>query len=28
VDTTDGRRVMVWAEDVARARSVLDSPSR
>ena len=28
VDTSDGIRVMVWAEDVARARSVLDSPTR
>lgn len=28
VDTTEGRRVMVWAEDFARARSVLDSPGR
>jgi hypothetical protein len=28
VRTTDGPRVMVWAEDVARARSVLDSPPR
>jgi len=28
VDTTEGRRVMVWAEDLARARSVLDSPRR
>jgi hypothetical protein len=26
VTTTDGLRVMVWAEDVARARAVLDSP--
>ncbi|HYN57603.1 MAG TPA: hypothetical protein VES03_10430 [Motilibacterales bacterium] len=26
VDTTEGRRVMVWAEDVAHARAVLDSP--
>ena len=26
VDTIQGRRVMVWAEDVARARAVLDSP--
>ena len=26
VTTTDGPRVMVWAEDVARARAVLDSP--
>ena len=26
VDTTEGRRVMVWAEDVAQARAVLDSP--
>jgi hypothetical protein len=26
VDTVDGPRVMVWAEDVARARAVLDSP--
>jgi hypothetical protein len=28
VQTVDGPRVMVWAEDVARARSVLDTPSR
>jgi hypothetical protein len=28
VSTTDGLRVMVWAEDVARARAVLDSPGR
>jgi hypothetical protein len=28
VDTTEGLRVMVWAEDVARARSVLDDPRR
>ena len=28
VDTTDGRRVMVWAEDLQRARSVLDTPTR
>jgi hypothetical protein len=26
VRTTEGPRVMVWAEDVARARSVLDGP--
>jgi hypothetical protein len=26
VTTTEGPRVMVWAEDVARARAVLDSP--
>ena len=26
VDTTEGRRIMVWAEDVAQARAVLDSP--
>jgi hypothetical protein len=26
VDTNDGPRVMVWAEDVAQARAVLDSP--
>ena len=26
VDTTEGPRVMVWPEDVARARAVLDSP--
>lgn len=26
VDTTEGLRVMVWAEDVAQARAVLDSP--
>jgi hypothetical protein len=28
VSTTEGLRVMVWAEDVARAREVLDSPGR
>jgi hypothetical protein len=28
VQTTEGLRVMVWAEDVARARAVLDSPAR
>ncbi len=28
VATTEGPRVMVWSEDVALARSVLDSPSR
>lgn len=28
VATTEGPRVMVWSEDVARARSVLDTPSR
>jgi hypothetical protein len=28
VRTTEGPRVMVWSEDVARARSVLDSPTR
>jgi hypothetical protein len=28
VQTAEGPRVMVWAEDVARARSVLDTPSR
>lgn len=27
VRTTDGRRIMVWSDDVARARSVLDPPS-
>ncbi len=26
VDTTEGRRIMVWAEDVAAARAVLDTP--
>lgn len=26
VETTEGPRVMVWAEDVARARAVLDPP--
>lgn len=26
VTTTEGPRVMVWAEDVAQARAVLDSP--
>jgi len=26
VDTTEGRRVMVWADDVAQARAVLDPP--
>ncbi len=26
VTTTEGLRVMVWAEDVARARAVLDTP--
>ena len=26
VDTTEGHRVMVWAEDVAQARAVLDTP--
>ncbi len=26
VHTTEGRRIMVWPDDVARARSVLDSP--
>lgn len=26
VDTTEGARIMVWAEDVARARAVLDAP--
>lgn len=26
VTTTEGRRVMVWSDDVARARAVLDSP--
>jgi hypothetical protein len=28
VDTTEGLRVMVWAEDVNAARAVLDTPSR
>ncbi|MCU0301382.1 MAG: hypothetical protein MUF35_07240 [Candidatus Nanopelagicales bacterium] len=28
VDTTEGLRVMVWADDVEAARTVLDSPSR
>ena len=28
VRTTQGWRVMVWAEDVARARAVLDTPGR
>lgn len=28
VDTTEGLRVMVWAEDVAQARAVLDTPPR
>jgi hypothetical protein len=28
VDTTEGLRIMVWAEDVGTARSVLDTPSR
>ncbi len=28
VPTTEGLRIMVWAEDVARARAVLDSPAR
>ena len=28
VDTTQGLRVMVWADDVARARAVLDTPPR
>ena len=28
VPTADGLRVMVWAEDVARARSLLDPPRR
>lgn len=28
VATADGWRVMVWAEDVARARSLLDPPRR
>ena len=27
VETTEGLRVMVWAEDVARARALLDPPS-
>ncbi len=26
VDTVEGTRVMVWAEDVSRARAVLDAP--
>lgn len=26
VDTTEGRRVMVWADDVPRARAALDPP--
>ncbi len=26
VQTTEGPRVMVWADDVSRARAVLDSP--
>ncbi len=26
VRTTEGRRIMVWSDDVARARAVLDSP--
>jgi len=28
VSTTEGLRVMVWAEDVVRARAVLDGPAR
>lgn len=28
VDTSEGLRVMVWADDVARARAMLDDPSR
>lgn len=28
VQTTQGWRVMVWAEDVSRARAVLDTPGR
>ena len=28
VDTTEGLRVMVWSDDVPRARALLDSPTR
>lgn len=28
VDTTEGLRIMVWSEDVATARAILDSPPR